>query len=51
MSGIEWKGETRSLDELAAGVEALCIPGQPILEPKLAPVARFDIPDSPGVAS
>ena len=40
MTGIEWKGEVRSIDELAAGVESLCIPGQPIIEPK---VARFDV--------
>lgn len=33
MSSVNWKGEARTIDELAAAVESLCLPGQPILSP------------------
>lgn len=33
MTGVEWKGEVRSIDDLASAVERLCLPGLPILSP------------------
>lgn len=44
-SVIVWKGETRTLDQLAAGVESLRVDGQPIL----SPVTHSDVLDGDGI--
>lgn len=33
MTVVVWKGEQRTIDDLASAVEQLCAPGEPILSP------------------
>lgn len=50
MSAVLWKGEQRTVDDLSAAVEALCLPGQPILSPvRVEP--ESDVDQQGGVAS
>lgn len=50
MSAVLWKGESRTVDDLAAAVEALCLPGQPILSP-VCVESEADADQQCGVAS